>query len=75
MAEFAPVHLIATPDGKRDEAKFLADSIKPQGVPESIVDVGTLSPQLSCGDIDHTTVTSASLTQTCCSAETIGERP
>ena len=58
MAELAPVYVIATLDTKWDEAKFLADSIKAQGVPAVIVDVGTLGAPLGRADIDRTTVAS-----------------
>lgn len=43
-AAAAPVYVIATLDTKHDEASFLADAIRAEGVPATLVDVGTLNP-------------------------------
>ncbi|HZV19723.1 MAG TPA: Tm-1-like ATP-binding domain-containing protein [Sphingobium sp.] len=56
MAEIAPVYVFATLDTKFDEANFLANAIKGEGVPAVIVDVGTAKPPLGKGDVDRSVV-------------------
>lgn len=56
--EPAPVYVVATLDTKFDEARFLAEGIRTQGVRAVLVDVGTLSPAKGEADIDRSTVAS-----------------
>jgi uncharacterized protein (UPF0261 family) len=58
MADLAPVFVFATLDTKFDEASYLADAIKEQGVDAIIVDVGTLSPPAGPAGIDRSEVAS-----------------
>lgn len=55
-AELAPVYVIATLDTKYDEACFLAEAIRGEGVPATIVDVGTLNPAQGEAGISRRTV-------------------
>src|SRR5690606_38801683 len=52
----APVYVLATLDTKFDEAKFLGDAIRAEGVPAVLIDVGTLSPPQGPADVSRTTV-------------------
>lgn len=58
MADLAPVYVFATLDTKFDEANFLAEAIRAEGVPALIVDVGTLDPPLGEAGIDRSIVAS-----------------
>jgi len=44
VADLAPVYVLATLDTKFDEANFLAEAIRAEGIPATVVDVGTLNP-------------------------------
>lgn len=56
MADLAPVYVFATLDTKFDEASFLAEAIRAEGVPATIVDVGTLNPPARPAGIGRETV-------------------
>lgn len=55
-AETRPVYVFATLDTKHEEARFLADSIRNQGVAAVVVDVGTNGPPLSPAGISRSEV-------------------
>ena len=52
----APVYVVATLDTKFDEALFLAEGIRAEGVAAILVDVGTLTPAKGEAGIDRGTV-------------------
>lgn len=58
MGNLAPVYVFATLDTKFDEANFLADALKGEGVPAVLIDVGTLNPPAAEPGVDRETVAS-----------------
>lgn len=53
-----PVYVFATLDTKFDEASFLANAIRAEGVPAVLVDVGTLNPAEGEAGVDRSAVAS-----------------
>jgi uncharacterized protein (UPF0261 family) len=58
MANLKPVYVFATLDTKLDEANFLADRLREQGVSAVLIDVGTLNPPAAQPAVDRSTVAS-----------------
>jgi len=58
MSNLAPVYVFATLDTKFEEANFLANALRGEGVSAVLIDVGTLNPPMDEPGIDRTTVAS-----------------
>lgn len=58
MGNLAPVYVFATLDTKLEEASFLTDALREEGVPAVLIDVGTLNAPTVKPGIDRTTVAS-----------------
>lgn len=58
MTALAPVYVFATLDTKFEEASFLAEALRGEGVDAVLVDVGTLNPPAGAPGIDRATVAS-----------------
>ncbi len=58
MGNLAPVYVFATLDTKLEEANFLAEAMRGEGVPAVLIDVGTLNPPMAEPGIDRKTVAS-----------------
>ncbi|MBO9580121.1 MAG: Tm-1-like ATP-binding domain-containing protein [Sphingobium sp.] len=56
MSTLAPVYVFATLDTKFDEANFLAEAIRGEGVSAVLVDVGTLNPAAGEAGVDRAAV-------------------
>lgn len=56
MGSLAPVYVFATLDTKFEEANYLAEILRSEGVSAVLVDVGTLNPPAGSPDIDRATV-------------------
>ncbi|MBY8820748.1 Tm-1-like ATP-binding domain-containing protein [Sphingomonas colocasiae] len=56
MSNLAPIYVFATLDTKFDEANFLADALRAEGVQAVLIDVGTLNPPTAQPGIDRATV-------------------
>lgn len=55
-APTAPIYVIGTFDTKAEEACFVAEAVRAEGVSAVLVDVGVLNPPLARPDIDRTQV-------------------
>lgn len=55
-AAAAPIYVIATLDTKAEEACFVAEALRAEGVPAVLVDVGVLNPPLVQPDIERSQV-------------------
>jgi uncharacterized protein (UPF0261 family) len=58
MGNLAPVYVFATLDTKLEEATFLADQLRNEGVAPVLIDVGTLNPPAAQPGVDRSTVAS-----------------
>jgi uncharacterized protein (UPF0261 family) len=58
LVDIAPIYVIATLDTKHEEASFLANAIREQGVSTVLVDVGTLNPAQGASGVDRSEVAS-----------------
>ena len=56
MGNLAPVYVFATLDTKLEEASFLAEALRGEGVSAVLIDVGTLNPPMAKPGIDRATV-------------------
>lgn len=56
MGNLAPVYVFATLDTKLEEANFLAEALRGEGVSAVLIDVGTLNPPMAEPGISRATV-------------------
>ena len=55
-AAVAPIYVVGTFDTKAEEACFIAEALRAEGVSAVLVDVGTLNPPLAAPDIERSRV-------------------